>query len=394
MPPVEPKEKSRGRRTVKRAVRQGADKPSAFKHQVNEGTARRLARALEEAYPAFDATGFVRQVRQQIAPLELKARIALLSHEMATRLPEDYPQALPIVLSTLGPELQDTKNVAADAFYHWVHGHFVETRGLGHFGPSLAAMLEITKRSTAEFAVRPFLQADPERVLRFLRRCLRDPNPHVRRFVSEGTRSRLPWGMRLRAFQADPSAPLELLEALKNDESRYVRTSVANHLGDVAKDHPERVVATVARWIAEGGPHAPWIAQRALRHLVKQGHAGALAVLGASRQTSVRSSKLSAAARRIHVGEQLAFRFDVVARHAERVVIDYAIDYRLASGKLSRKVYKLKTLDLETEQRLELRKSHSFRPITTRRYHPGRHRLEIVVNGVAQCGLDFELVEA
>ncbi len=60
----------------------------------------------------------------------------------------------------------------------------------------------------------------------------------MRRLVSEGTRPRLPWAPRLRAFQKDPRPVLELLELLKDDPELYVRRSVANNLNDIGKDHP------------------------------------------------------------------------------------------------------------------------------------------------------------
>ncbi len=45
----------------------------------------------------------------------------------------------------------------------------------------------------------------------------------MRRLVSEGTRPRLPWAMRLPLFIKDPSPVIDLLEALKDDDEEYVR---------------------------------------------------------------------------------------------------------------------------------------------------------------------------
>jgi len=38
-----------------------------------------------------------------------------------------------------------------------------------------------------------------------------------------------------------------------------------------------------------------------------------------------------------------------------------------------------------------VQKSHTIKPITTRRYYPGAHRLEIQVNGQIVGGGGFEL---
>ena len=84
-----------------------------------------------------------------------------------------------------------------------------------------------------------------------LQQWTRDPDKHVRRLVSEGSRPRLPWGIRLQGLVLDPSPTLALLESLKNDPEDYVRLSVANHLNDIAKDHPALVNNLVTDWLNE-----------------------------------------------------------------------------------------------------------------------------------------------
>ena len=116
---------------------------------------------------------------------------------------------------------------------------------------ALQACYELTQCFTAEFAIRPLLLAAEEHVLTILREWATDANPHVRRLVSEGTRPRLPWAPRLPAFIADPTPCLLLLELLFRDNNRYVQRSVANHLGDIAKDHVDLVIATCERWLGK-----------------------------------------------------------------------------------------------------------------------------------------------
>jgi len=58
-----------------------------------------------------------------------------------------------------------------------------------------------------------------------------------------------------------------------------VRRSVANNLNDIAKDHPDRVVETLAAWRNARHPGTQWIIGHAARTLLKQGHAGALTLL-------------------------------------------------------------------------------------------------------------------
>jgi len=101
----------------------------------------------------------------------------------------------------------------------------------------MRAQYELTKRFSAESSIRPYIAKDPERTLAVLRRWTRDSNAHVRRLVSEGTRLRLPWAMRVAWLDGHPERVVELLELLKDDPTTLVRRSVANNLNDLGKVH-------------------------------------------------------------------------------------------------------------------------------------------------------------
>ena len=125
---------------------------------------------------------------------------------------------------------------------------------------ALQALHAMTQRFSAEWAIRPFIEHHPDAHLRHAGRAgPRDPSAHVRRLVSEGSRPRLPWGLQLKALIADPSPTLPLLRALQDDPSEYVRRSVANHLNDIAKDHP----GLVADWLERPPARCPAAAPRA-----------------------------------------------------------------------------------------------------------------------------------
>ena len=114
---------------------------------------------------------------------------------------------------------------------------------------SMQAQHTLTQLFSAEFSIRPFIEKYEKESLEILRTWARDPSEHVRRLVSEGTRPRLPWGARLRSFQKNPAPVIALLELLKDDESLYVRRSVANNLNDIGKDHPEVLIRTARNWM-------------------------------------------------------------------------------------------------------------------------------------------------
>ena len=76
----------------------------------------------------------------------------------------------------------------------------------------------------------------------------------------------------------------------------------------------------------------------------------------------------------------------------QNLMIDFVMHFRKANGKTAPKVFKLKTARLAAGETLSIKKKMAIRPISTRRYYPGRQRLEIQVNGRVLGGADFELV--
>ena len=264
----------------------------------------------------------------------------------------------------------------------WPLGEFVARRGLAEPVRALAALHALTQRLTAEFAIRPFIVAHPELVFATFERWKLDPSAHVRRLVSEGSRPRLPWGMRLHTLVADPSPSLPLLAVLQDDASDYVRRSVANHLNDIAKDH--RSVLTA--WLSEHLPGASAQRRAVLRHasrsLIKQGHQETLTLLGAGGAFEG-SARLVLSSKKVRVGESVTFCLTLRSRaeRMQQLLIDYAVHHLRANGEASVKVFKGWTLPLAPREVRELQKTHSMRVITTRRYHPGKHAIDVRING-------------
>jgi 3-methyladenine DNA glycosylase AlkC len=369
-----------------------AQESQPFKYYYGAELAQELGERIRPIYPAFPAEAFVERVAAQVDELELKARVVVIAEELRHALPDDYGAALDILLAILGPELPAEAGMFNHGYYLMPVAYFVERYGLEHFERSTAALREITRRHTAEYAIRPFLERYQSQTLDLLRRWAEDESAHVRRLVSEGSRPRLPWATRLQAFIVDPGPVLDLLERLKDDPSPYVRKSVANSLNDIAKDHPDLVVATLQGWQAGASAERRWIIRHALRTLIKQGHPAALSLL-AYEQPAVIVRELSVTPGRARVGDTIDITFSLQsdAPQPQQLVVDYVIHFVKANGGMSAKVFKLRTLSLGHGEFVRLQKRHSLRPITTRRYYPGRHRVEVQVNGVILGGADFDL---
>lgn len=357
--------------------------PQPFKAFVGPALVEDLAQRLLVVYPAFPADAFSAEVTPQLEPLELKGRIAVIAAGLHRHLPPGYPTAMRLLLALLHAPPAEAEGMFGDGWLLWPIAAFVEHYGLEHLDESLQAMHAITQRHTAEFAIRPFLLRYPEQILATLRVWAHDPSFHVRRLVSEGTRPRLPWAARLPAFLADPTPVLELLEVLKDDPSDYVRRSVANNLNDIAKDHPELVLATLARWQQGASPERQWIIRHALRTLVKQGHPEALRLLGAE-APEVELVALELTPATLRIGETLTITVTLrsTAAALQQLVVDYVLHLPGARGAARAKVFKLRSLVLAPDATLRLVKQHSFAPVTVRRLYPGPHRIAVQVNGV------------
>ena len=245
-----------------------------------------IGESLAAAVPDFDVRRFRARAARGLDQLELKDRALSIAHAMAEQMPSAFDELSPLLVKALGPPLAQTEGNGLAPFFYFPHTHLIAAYGVPSFASGMAANYEITQRFTAEFSIRPFLIEHRAKCLRVLRGWAKDPSVHVRRLVSEGTRPRLPWAMRLPEFQADPSLSLPLLELLKDDPELYVRRSVANHLGDIAKDHLEFALDVCEVWLEElkrssneqAANNRRWIVRHAVRHPAKKGNARAIRI--------------------------------------------------------------------------------------------------------------------
>ncbi|MCY4019378.1 MAG: DNA alkylation repair protein [Chloroflexi bacterium] len=366
-----------------------------LKEMIDLPLARQIAGRIQAVYPQFAREEFVAAVDAELHRLELKHRFGLIADKLRAHLPQDYPAAVKILIEILDEDTREFERIEDASFRLLPIPTFVERYGLEHPRQSLDAMYIITRYSSCESAVRPFIMRYPQQTMTRLQAWAKDSNEHVRRLVSEGSRPRLPWAPQLREFIADPTPALALLEILKDDSSLYVRRSVANHLNDISKDHPQVVLDTLKTWRVGASEQRLWLINHALRSLIKKGDPGALAILGYGEpQVELRELKLSP--ERLLFGDKLRFSFLLhnVGDKAQQLMIDYVMHFVKANGKRAPKVFKLKKGTLKPGDSLSLSKSHAIRPISTRRYYAGLQRLEIQVNGRIVGGADYELVMA
>jgi 3-methyladenine DNA glycosylase AlkC len=348
---------------------------------------RRLAADLARVHPGFPERRFVKQACAGLEALELLDRGKHIARALTACLPESYPEALDVLLRSLGPEhaSDELLGVGMAPFFYFPHTVFVAERGLDHFDLSMRAQYELTKRFSAESSIRPYIQRDPERTLAVLREWTRDASPHVRRLVSEGTRLRLPWAARVAWLDAHPESVLDLLELLKDDPSTLVRRSVANSLNDLGKLRPDLLVRTCAAWLKGASPRRRTLVEHALRSAVKRGDADALRLLGYGRKAAVSLESVRFAPRRVAIGGRVVMTFALRSRSrlSQDLLVDVAVHFVKARGQATAKVFKVQRLVLPARGRVDLRTSFSLAVHTTRVPQAGTHAVDVVVNGQA-----------
>jgi 3-methyladenine DNA glycosylase AlkC len=262
------------------------------------------------------------------------------------------------------------------------------------FDDALALLAELTSRLTSEFAIRSLLDHDLERALAAIQSWTASDDGDIRRLASEGTRSFLPWSTRVRGLLDHPRATLPIINALYRDPSEYVRRSVANHLNDLSRQHPAIVVETARAWLAEPDGNTLRLVTHGLRTLVKKGDPDALALLGYGAVESIVVDGPALDSAVVPFGGSA--RFHVVVSNTgdvpARLALDYVVQHNKANGLQTSKTFKLTTTTLAPGERLDRTREHSFRAITTRRYYPGPHAIELQVNGVIRGRAEFELL--
>lgn len=349
-----------------------------------------LAACLRDADPGRDwhavessAAGFAEQ--------GLAERVRAVEAALLADLPADYDAAAGIFRRALG-------DGTFSGWMIWPVTEAVASRALASsderdFEDGLRLLAELTGRLTGEYALRSFLAADLDRSLRTIVTWTEHEDEHVRRLASEGTRPRLPWARRVPELFERPAATMPILEALHRDESEYVRRSVANHLNDVSRIDPGLAIAAASRWLEDGEATSPQLVKRALRTLVKEADPEALALFGFAPPDEIEVDGPRPQTDTVAVGGSLTFEAEVTNTGEDPfdLAIDYVVNHRKANGTLSPKVFKLATKQLAPGERLKLSHKHSFKRITTRRYHPGRHSIELQVNGVRHGPAEFDL---
>ncbi|MBK5233226.1 MAG: DNA alkylation repair protein [Thermoleophilia bacterium] len=347
-----------------------------FKDRISPALVAGLGEDLKAAWPDFPEAGFVTRASDGLTGLEMKGRVVHVADALAAALPDDFGEAAKVIEKSL-------ESPRMDGWVIYCVDDYVARYGIDDPEVALPLMARLTSRWSCEFAIRPFIEAHPGITFEYFDRWIESDDENLRRLVSEGSRPRLPWGGHLKGFINDPAPTIGLLDRLVDDPSLYVRKSVANHLNDIAKDHPELAVKTARRWLAGGGEaeRRAWIVNHGMRSLIKKGDPAALALVGYDHEAEVTIARFRVSPGEIAIGDAVTIEFALAAPEPTPVMVDFAVHHAGSSGVRSAKVFKLKRLELEPGIETGFVREHRIREVSVRRIYPGPHLIEVQVNG-------------
>lgn len=357
----------------------------ALKEMFNKEFYSHLAFELHKANKHFHPDKFVKDVTSDIKHLSLNERMRNTSLVLKKHLPTDYKKSIEIFHKTI-PNLHR-------GYTTLIFPDFVGLYGHDNFKISMEALKYFTEFGSSEFAIRTFLKRDFNKTIKVMTLWAEDKNFHVRRLASEGSRPRLPWSFKLDAVIKKPDLTLLILEKLKADSEPYVKKSVANHLNDISKDNARWMLRVLGTW-DKTNANTLWIIKHASRNLIKKGNKQTLSLFDFEKDVKAGVINFKSDKPRLQLGDTLQFEFDIRSQKPkpQKLVVDYAIHYYKKSGILSPKIFKLKELLLPANGTVHLSKKHRFQDFTTRKHYPGKHIIEILINGKIAYRKEFELV--
>lgn len=355
----------------------------AWKERLGPALMRGLGEAVRAELP-LDLEGWLADLDAAgLYDQELMSRVQGAAAALGPRLPA-YAVTVPALIR-LAPRVQFWENLVLCAY--------VQQHGLDDPDTSIGALRALTPHGTCEFAIRPYINQHMERMLVELAAWTQDPDEHVRRLAAEGTRPRGVWMEHIPAFRADPRPVLALLERLRADPSLYVRKAVANNLNDISKDHPELALSTARRWLEGGDPRTAWIVNRGLRTLLKSGDAEAHQLLGRPQGLDVEVARFALSPTDPRIGEEIVLSTTLRNASDEPValILSYRLHFARPGGKAASKVFQWTRRELAAGEALSLQTRQALRDLSTRRHHPGAHRVDLLINGVPAAEAGFTL---
>ncbi|TGV04072.1 DNA alkylation repair protein [Flavivirga rizhaonensis] len=365
-----------------------------FKNIYNTKFFDRFIASVREVVPAFNKASFLNAIYDtEWEKRELKQRMRHITLAFKDHLSDDFDKNVEIILKLI--PVFEKNGFKPDNLEFIFFPDFIEIYGLEHYEASINAFEEITQFVSCEFAVRPFIIKYQDQMIQQMVLWSNHKHSSVRRLATEGCRPRLPWAMAIPSLKNNPAPIIPILKRLKNDPSEYVRRSVANNLNDISKDNPEIVICLVKKWQGKT-KETDWLIKHASRTLLKQGNAEVMILFGFGAIDKIKVTDFKILTPKVKIGDSVEFAFKLVNtnNNASKIRLEYGLYYQKANGTLSRKVFKISEKTYSENSTTSIHRKQSFKLITTRKFHVGKHQVSIIVNGKEIIDpLDFELIQ-
>lgn len=350
-----------------------------------------LSMALKECIDEFESKKFIAAIFSNgFESMELKARMRHTTMVLHEFLPDDFKAAGKVLEKLISVLIEH--NPEGEKLAYIFLPDYIEIYGIDNFETSIPLLEFTTQFISCEFAVRPFIVKYGDKMMQQMLQWSVHSHFKVRRLASEGSRPRLPWAMALPELKKDPTSLLPILENLKNDPSDYVRRSVANNINDIAKGHPEVVIALAKKWAGKSAA-TDAVIKHGCRTLLKLGNPEILKLYGLD-TIGIIASGFSITTPIVEMGESVWFTFRVTNDTAanKTVRLEYAMYFMKSKGHLAKKVFKISERSYAPGETAIITRKQSFRPITTRVYYKGKHELALIINGLEMEALPFEVI--
>ncbi|MDR1130062.1 MAG: DNA alkylation repair protein [Prevotellaceae bacterium] len=221
-----------------------------LKDYYNREYAEMLSDKISKVYPDLNRKGFVSDISESVEGKEYSQRMQAIVEVFDYYLPE-YPETVKLFERILGPELSSLGDMYAAMWLSPV-GKYIEAHCADygeHFNLSVGFIKKFTKRHTGEFAMRPLIQAWPEKSMTVLKKWSKDKSLFVRRLSSECMRVSLPWAKKMTAAVEKFDTYVEILGNLRHEDNKYIKLTVANNLNDLYKYNREKAQYIVDIWM-------------------------------------------------------------------------------------------------------------------------------------------------
>lgn len=365
--------------------RRARKKSSALPYTIEwlPGLAARLAKLL----PTFDQKQFLTEVEPELVDKTLKQRVTATARVLGRHLPKNYVQAIGV--------LRSLSNAIKSPMSGMFIPEFIGLHGLQELERSMGVLKQFNQIFPAEYGVRRFFTSNFAKTMEVMHIWSLESDPKTRRLAVLASRPLLPEAAPLKAVKDDRKATWPLIEALHMDPSPMVRRAVGDHLSDLIEIHPEWTSEELGKW-DRFNPRTSEIIDRAIRIQFKARNPVVYFLKGFEPAAKIKIEKFELSVPKLTIGGRQGFSFQLVseAAHGQKLAIDFRIHYLTRDGDYDQKIFRIGRTDLGPKARQKFYRKKAFRSTPRRALFPGKHTIEILVNGVIAHTATFTLIKS